>query len=287
MILKIILLVLATICTMLFLVGLLKGEKYEKLIENLDASRYGMKDFLVIGFFMNDLRLFRLRGKIESDLKMQSRLIWDNIYYEYYALVTWAQFLTYALLTVCIGLILCGLINAGIVLIIMVLAVMAEWNLVISNMKEAVEARKEACEMEFPNMISKLSLLIDSGMILREAWEVVSYGKDGELYELMRKTCDNMKNGASDASAIYRFGILSDSPEIKKFTSSMIQGISRGNKELSDFLMRQASEQLAHKRQLALQEGEKAAGKLIVPLGITFAGIIMIIVSAAMQSMSF
>lgn len=290
MIIKIAVLVLATVCTLLFVLGLLKGKKYEMYIENLDDSRYAMKDFFVVGFFLNDLKLFRLRGKLERNLKIQSRLIWDNIYYEYYALLTWAQFLTYAFLTCCTGFILCGAVNAGtifVILAIIVLAIMAEWNLVMSNMKETVQARREACEMEFPTMISKLSLLINSGMILREAWEVVAYGKDGDLYNLMRKTCENMKNGDSDSSAIYKFGILSDSPEIKKFTSSMIQGISKGNRELSDFLMSQASEQLAHKRQLALQQGEKAAGKLIIPLGITFSGIILIIVSATMQSMSF
>lgn len=114
-----------------------------------------------------------------------------------------------------------------------------------------------------------------------------SGGKNGELYNLMRKACEYMRNGDSDAVAIHKFGILSDSPEIKKFSSSMIQGMEKGNSELAEFLMGQASEQLAHKRQLALQQGEKAAGKLIIPLGITFFGIIMIIISAAMQGLNF
>lgn len=73
----------------------------------------------------------------------------------------------------------------------------------------------------------------------------------------------------------------------EKFTSAMVQGIEKGNSELADFLVSQASELWAHKRQLALQKGEIAAGKLIIPLGLMFGGIIMIIVAAAMQSMSF
>jgi len=157
----------------------------------------------------------------------------------------------------------------------------------MSKMKETVQARKDACEMEFPNMVSKLSLLINSGMILREAWELVAYGKEGELYDLMRTSCDYMRNGDSDSVAIHKFGMLSDSAEIKKFSSLMIQGLEKGNRELVDFLVGQASEYLAHKRQLALQQGEKAAGKLIIPLGITFVGIILIIIAAAMQGLSF
>ena len=103
----------------------------------------------------------------------------------------------------------------------------------------------------------------------------------------MKQACEDMENGESDIGAIYKFGITSDSASIKKFTSAMIQGMQKGNSELADFMVSQTRELWAHKRQMALQQGEVAAGKLIIPLGITFAGIIMIIVSAAMQSMSF
>lgn len=290
MILKVIFLILAAVCYAIFVMGLVKGKEYEAYIEALDEKEYPMRDFYIIGFFMNDLPVFSLKGKLEQDLKKQSKLFWDNAYYEYYAVVTWTQFLTVALFTCCVGFTLCGFSSSTslfMIIGIMVIAIMAEWNLIMSHMKEALEARKEACELEFPNMISKLALLIDSGMILREAWNLVAEGKNGELYNLMRKACEYMRNGDSDAVAIHKFGILSDSPEIKKFSSSMIQGMEKGNSELAEFLMGQASEQLAHKRQLALQQGEKAAGKLIIPLGITFFGIIMIIISAAMQGLNF
>lgn len=290
MILKIIVLIMATVCTILFLVAMKRGEKYSLYAETkLDANLYPMREFYIVGWALNDMRIFRLRGKLEQDLKKQAKLMWGNAY-EMQVSVTWGQFLTIALFSCCSGFILCGFVSGMsmfMVLGILVLAIMAEWNLIMSKMKETIQKRKESCDMEFSNMISKLSLLINSGMILRDAWELVAYGKDGELYELMRAACDYMRNGDSDAVAINKFGVLSDSAEIMKFSSTIIQGMEKGNRELSDFLIGQASEQLLHKRQLALQQGEKAAGKLIIPLGITFAGIILIIVSAAMQSLSF
>lgn len=290
MIIKVIALVMATICDVLFLTGLKKENIYADYIEGLDEARYPMKEFYVVGLYLNELKLFKLRGKLGENLKEQAKLLLDNSYYEYFALMTWVQFLTATLFTCCVGFTLCGLVASESMIMvvgIMGLAIMAEWNLIVSNMKEKVQARREACELEFPNMISKLSLLIDSGMVLREAWELVAYRKKGDLYELMQRTCEDMRNGDSDITAINNFGVLSDSAEIKKFSSSMIQGIEKGNSELSAFLMGQASEQLLHKRQMALQQGEKAAGKLIIPLGITFIGIIMIIVSAAMQGLTF
>lgn len=289
MILKIIFLILATICTILFLKALKQGEKYEQYAQRLDSDMYPMREYYTVGWALNDMRIFHLRGKLEQDLKKQSKLIWGNAFEEH-AMITWGQFLSIALFSCCVGFILCGYVSGMsmfIVLGIMILSIMAEWNLIMSKMKETIQKRKEACDMEFSNMISKLSLLINSGMILREAWELVAYGKEGDLYDLMRAACDFMRNGDSDATAIHKFGILSDSTEIMKFSSTIIQGLEKGNSELSDFLTGQASEQLMHKRQLALQQGEKAAGKLIIPLGITFAGIILIIVSASMQSLSF
>ena len=290
MILQIVLLLLASFSTIFFVIFLIKGKEYTSLVENLDASEYFLKEIYIVGFALSNTKLFRLRGKLERELKKSSKLVWNNIYFEYYANLVWAQFLALGFLTLCVGLIISSFFAgapAVIVLFMMILFIMAIWNLSMSKMKEAVNKRRDECELEFPNMVPKLTLLINSGMVLREAWYLVANGKEGPLYTLMKKACEDMENGDSDAVAINKFGTPSDSNVIKKFTSAMVQGIEKGNSELADFLNAQVSELLAHKRQLALQNGEVAAGKLIIPLGITFGGIIMIIIAASMQSMSF
>ena len=285
-----IMLLLASITTVLFLVNLARGKQYGYMVESLDGGEYFLKELYVVGFSLNDGKIFKLRGKMERNLKKQAKLLLGDRYYEYYANLAWAQFLSLTLLVVSVGFSLSGFLKTEqipILLILVLLFVAAFWNLSLSRMKEKVQQRREACEAEFPNMVSKLALLINSGMVLREAWHVTAYGKEGTLYTLMKQACEDMENGESDIGAIYKFGITSDSASIKKFTSAMIQGMQKGNSELADFMVSQTSELWAHKRQMALQQGEVAAGKLIIPLGITFAGIIMIIVSAAMQSMSF
>lgn len=290
MVIQFMFLIIASVLATIFVIYLVKGKKYVQLVEGLDEKEYFLKDIYVVGFALNDSKLLHLRGKLERDLKRSSKLVWDNIYYEYYAVLAWAQFLSLTLLILTFGFAFAAFLagEAALMIVgIIILFVMAIWNLCMSKMKEAVAKRRDECVLEFPNMVSKLSLLINSGMVLREAWYLVANGKKGPLYELMKRACEYMENGESDASAIHKFGVLSDSVEIKKFTSAMVQGIEKGNSELTDFLVSQATELWAHKRQLALQQGEIAAGKLIIPLGLMFGGIIMIIVSAAMQSMSF
>ena len=137
MIIKVIALVIATICDVLFVTGLKKESVYVDYIEGLDETRYPMKEFYVVGLYLNELKIFTLRGKLGQNLKEQAKLLLDNSYYEYFALMTWVQFLTVALFTGCVGFTLCGLVATSskiMVIGIMVLAVMAEWYLIVSNM---------------------------------------------------------------------------------------------------------------------------------------------------------
>lgn len=282
-------LVFATLCTVIMLVALIKGKQFEPLVENLDSSDYFLKNFYTIGFYLNSLKLFKLRGTLLKSLMDKTKLIYDDNYNEYYANLCWAQFLSLSFMTLSVGTALISLINSNsaiIIAIILIFIILVIWNMSIAKVDNLIKQRRSECEYEFSNMVAKLSLLINSGMILREAWQLIAYGKSGALYDLMKKSCEDMDNGDSDQQAIRKFGVLSDSPEIKKFTGLLIQGLEKGNAELSDFLLKQTSELWAHKRQLALQKGEIAAGKLVIPLGLMFGGVIMIVISAAMQSMA-
>jgi tight adherence protein C len=283
-------LVLATACIGFMFIGVLGGNRYHSYVKDLDKGIYPMRGFYTIGFYLSRTRLFRLRGKLARDLKKQAAILYGEIYHEYFAALAWAQFISMSLLGVSVLLIfgaLAGSTAAVFFILMSGLAVAAFWNLALSKMKETLAKRRDECVSEFPEMISKLSLLISTGMVLSDAWKHVARGKDGELYSLMRKTVEMIDNGESEISAIYRFGVLSDAPEIKKFSSAIIQGLEKGNVGLADFLTAQASELLAAKRQFLLQKGEIAAGKLIIPLAIMFIGIIMIIIVAAIQSMPF
>lgn len=188
MVLNFIMLLLASITTVLFLVNLARGKQYGYMVESLDGGEYFLKELYVVGFSLNDGKIFKLRGKMERNLKKQAKLLWGDRYYEYYANLAWAQFLSLTLLVVSVGFSLSGFLKTEqlpILLILVLLFVAAFWNLSLSRMKEKVQQRREACEAEFPNMVSKLALLINSGMVLREAWRVTAYGKEGTLYTLM------------------------------------------------------------------------------------------------------
>lgn len=286
---QIILMSLGTLLGLCFVFMALKGKKYDTYIQNLNGKDYPLYEIYVVGFFWAETRILRLRGKFGKELRQQSRLIYGEKYGEYYAQLHWAQAIALIHLIVTVVLLLAAFTEKQ-DSFLMVLAggmiAAAAGGYYLTQMKNQLKKRKDDCEIELPNMISKLALLINSGMVLREAWNFTAYGSEGRLYELMQKSCEEMKNGKSEIDALYQFGMWCSSPVIKKFANAMIQGIEKGNSELAEFLSNQSAEMWAYKKQLMLQKGEVAASKLVAPIGIMFAGVLLIVISAALSGMS-
>ena len=95
-----------------------------------------------------------------------------------------------------------------------------------------------------------------------------------------------MENGKSDIDAIYEFGVLTNSDDIRKFTSALIQSIERGGGNLPMFLANQSSELWIRRKQIMLQKVETAASALLMPISLMLVGVMLIVISAAMQSFS-
>ena len=130
---------------------------------------------------------------------------------------------------------------------------------------------------DFSNVVSKLALLTNAGMIMREAWEEVAYTGDSELYKEMQKTVVEMNNGVAEVDAFFNFGVRCIIPEIKKFTSTIVQGLVKGNSELVVMLQAQSKEVWSAKKQNVRRQGAKAASKLLIPILIMFIGILIMV----------
>lgn len=57
----------------------------------------------------------------------------------------------------------------------------------------------------------------------------------------------------------------------------MIQGMEKGNKELVKMLSEQSQESWNLKKNIAMRDGEKASSKLLIPMMIMFAGILIMV----------
>lgn len=271
-----------------FIVLMFLGSKYDNWLQPLDSFEFPLKSIYTDGIMLMKIPVFSLNGSIGEKLKLASKLMYGDRFTEFYARIFMAQALSFAHLVLALFLIAAGFAGEENYIYcvlggVLFAAVFAFYFII--HPTQVISDRTAACEKEFPNALSKLALIFNTGMILHDAWFTVAYGKEGVLYDLMKESCEEMKNGQSDMSAIFNFGIKTNSEDIKKFVAALLQSIVNGDsRTLSIFLENQSNEIWEHRRQVVLQKGEKAAGELLAPIALMFIGIILIIMAAAMQS---
>jgi len=280
-------LIIGSFLTILFLIFLFKGSKYDYMLESLSGDAFPAKTIYSVGLAWQDLKIGKLRGALGEQLRSDSSLMYSKNYSEFYARIIWAQILSFGHLFISVFFVAAGFANGAMVLFLVVVGL---FFCILSSYyfytytKEKISRRRDDCEREFPNAISKLALIVNSGVILHDAWDIVAMGNEGVLYDLMSKSCEQMRNGTSEIDALHDFGVKTNSDDIKKFTAALIQSIERGGGDLPQFLVNQSAEIWTSRRQVMLQKGEKAAGALLMPIALMFLGIMLIVISAAMQS---
>lgn len=278
---RIVYLVTATALVTLYIIQLFRGRQYEEWAENLEEDDFPLSFLYTVGYAWNDWSFARLRGRMKERMMVNARLLYDPQFAEFYSTTYYAAAISFLHLLLTVGFIIAGLTGFGLFAIIGVVAGGVFAWFFLTKMKARVEDRKIECTSELPEIVTSMALLINSGMILKEAWSTVSTSKDGLVYQLMQDASDNIRNGMSEKDAYFRFGVLSGSAEVQRFASALVQGMESGSRDMAELLLKQASEMWGLKRQIMLQKGEQAAGKLLIPTTLIFIGIIVIVIAAA------
>ena len=265
------------ISLLIWIIFFLKGIKHNSMFDVLEEKEFPLKE--VYGFGYGILETFKYGYKSNGDRKLRQQLdiLYGNKYSEYYLRVIHSQQLTIASIVFVISFALYGLTSEILALVIgLVFAGLAYYYFGTTTTKKILKRSDELLH-DFSEVVSKLALLTNAGMILREAWHEVAFAGKGTIYTEMQTAVNEMDNGVPEIDAIYNFGTRCIIPEIKKFTSTIIQGMTKGNSELTSMLQEQSKEVWQLKKQLVRREGEKAASKLLIPICIMFVGILIMI----------
>lgn len=269
---------IGTLVTIFFLIMLLTSGKYDMYLETLDSKEYPFFQLYGVGFRINDLIRMDFSRKSERKRRQYLALLKGDQLAEYYLRVNAAERTTFASLCIVASFILYGISQEIMILVILIGFGALAYYYVSTIPEETVKKRTGAILDEFADVVSKLALLVNAGMILKEAWEMIAYSGEGELYDEMRLVCENVNNGMSEIDAYTEFGTRCTAPEIKKFTSTIIQGVVKGNKELVEMIKMQSREMWNSKQHRVRQQGEKAASKLLIPTCIMFVGVLIMII---------
>lgn len=255
-----------------------KGQKYQNLFEGLEEKEYPLKDIYGMGYAFLELIHYGYRFKWDRKLKNYLGIMYTDRYVEYYIRVIYSQTITIAytifVLAFFYGTYMGDITNA--LVIAMLGLVLGVYFVTLPKVK--IDKRSEQLINDYAEVVSNLALLTNAGMILRDAWTEVAYASNDEFYLEMQKVVDDLNNGIGETQAYTDFGIRCVIPEAKKFASTIIQGIQKGNKELSKNLQEQSGEVWEQKKQLVKRKGEKAANRLVIPVFIMFIGIIIMVI---------
>lgn len=282
----IVVLIIATIFAGLWLVLHFKYKnRFGDVITSISEDEYQMPELFYIGFgFLQMVNYNFYSEKARKKIKDISEVRGQQ-YAKYYYYVMLGAKCTYFLTIFPVAL-LFGCMTKEIIIVL--LAVVGSFMLVWymdELMKDKLTERREELMRDFPKVLSKMTLLINSGMIMREAWQKVAETGNGVIYEEMRYTINEQQMGITELDSYKNFADRCNVKEIRRFISTLIQNMQKGNAEMTYFLKELTDEMWEFKKANAKKQGEAANSKLLLPTALIFMGILAMIMAPLLQSM--
>lgn len=256
----------------------IKGYKQMSFFDPLTEKDFPLKQIYFVGLAVLETIKYKYRSSADRKLRKEISVLYGEKYTDYYMRVVYAQRITMAMTVLLIAFIAYGFTANPVIFFVFVVFAALAYYYFGTVITDKISKRSDSLLSDFSEVTSKLALLTNAGMIFREAWEEVAYTGESVFYMEMQKTCDEINNGVSEADAIFNFGSRCIIPEIKKFSSTVIQGLNKGNSELVSMLQAQSAEVWNLKRQNVKRQGEKAASKLMIPIMLMFVGILIMVI---------
>lgn len=275
---QLVILILATVAAIVWTIVYLRGKnRYTDVIASIDGEDYFMSELFFIGFELMDMLGYNMDSKASHKKIKQISEVYGSKYSRYHFYILRGGQFTYGLTFMAISLELAAMSAEVMVAFLGVVLTGLLVYYLEETFNDKLKARREELILDFPAVLSKLTLLVNSGMVMREAWKKVAYGGERELYVEMQNTLKEMENGEAEIDAYLNFANRCFIKEIRKFASTMIQNLQKGSSELAMFLKDMSDEMWEEKKHVVKRKGEAAASKLMMPTVLIFIGILILI----------
>ncbi len=177
---------------------------------------------------------------------------------------------------------------------------LALWALLFARRKSAIDKamkeREKQMRMDYPKIVSKLTMLFSAGLTIRESWEkiVVAYIRQREAgkkvryaYEEMLLAYRELQGGMSEGEVYNRFGRRCKLAGYMKLSALLVQNLKKGNKGLGELLAYEGVQAMEERKSLAKKLGEEGATKLLLPMLLMLAIVIVILIVPAFMTLQF
>lgn len=264
------------------------GHTYSEYVDALNQKDFILKKFLPFGLYLLDKYGYSYNSIYDRRILNNISEIYGQEYSAFYIRVFHANKIVLLLVGIIFELLVGILSQFQGVLLVYVLLLFGV--LIISDdlkLNNKVKKRRLEIQLEFPNFVNKLTLLINAGMTMSKAWEKISAdcNKTGYFYSEVEKTILEIKSGKSEAETFSQFAKRVKTPEISRLMSTIIQNTKRGGNDLVLSLRLLSNECWEMRKNTIKRLGEEASTKLLFPMMIMFFAIIIIVITPAIISM--
>lgn len=206
---------------------------YGQVIDAIDKKKFMFGEIYFIGFGF--ITLFHINIKTERGSKKIKEIseIYGRKYAEFYHYVITGGSIAYFLTLLPMGFCLGAIANNVMLGVLGVVASALLMEYMSGEIKKNVNERREDILEDLPQMLSKFTLLINAGLIVRDAWFKVAYANDRPIYKEMQEACVEMNNGVPVREAVFHFADRCSVAEVRKFANSVNQNMEKGASDLT------------------------------------------------------
>lgn len=262
------------------------GKKYQAMVTPLDKKDYGLRDFFPIGFQVMDMLHYPYNSSFDRKLLRELRELFNPDFADYYLRVYWAGAASYLF----VGLTISGVLNLGMGLtglifgLVLTAIMIYAW---FNDLQTKIEERHNKVLIDMPDFTNKILILSGAGMTLRAALIKISdeMALDTPLYKSLATSVQMMKNGETDEKALEYMTVQCNTPQMRRFSSVVLQNIKRGGTDVITALRDIGAEQWAERKAVALKVSAEADTKLLFPMLLMLLAVVLMTIAPAVMGM--
>lgn len=178
---------------------------------------------------------------------------------------------------------------------ILLLGIVAAISVVALDKQARVKEQKEREKnlmLAYPELVNQLTILIGAGMTVRKAWQKIVYDYEKKsraeeanpAYEEMSYTWHEIQSGKGESECYEQFGKRCKLQPYVKLGALLSQNLRKGNRGLTEMLKTETANAFEERKALAKKLGEEAGTKLLAPMFIMLAVVLVMIIVPAFFS---
>lgn len=263
------------------------AKRFKEYIEPLDKKEFPLKSFIPAALGLLEALRIGGSGRYQAWLHQKIVMVYGNRYSHFHMKIHWANKLLYAILGIILAAFL-GLTGDADVewLMFIPAAGILLFFLADKTLEDKYKAKKLSLEKDFPDFISKLILLVNAGLTVRQAIEriVADNSQKGPIYQELYTTLTDIQAGLHEQEAYSDLAERCKVKEITNFVGILQQNLKLGGGQMLYELKKLGSDCWEMRKNVAKQLGETASSKLMFPLAIMFLAIILICIAPAIMN---